>query len=117
MLQAAGPKFDALLHEVFSTIWQHEIQPKAWQMSLMQPIYKSDGKARSDPESYRGIYLSSALAKFFEGILISRLTKFTKTKKTLTENQLGTLSQVSLSKGEVLLGWLEGYQTSKESLC
>ena len=34
--------------------------------------------------------MSCALAKFFEGILISRLTKFTEAQNTLTENQLGT---------------------------
>jgi len=90
MIQAGGPKFEEILHEVFGTLWQHEIQPKAWQMSLMQPIYKGGDKPRADPSSYRGIYLSSALAKLFEGILISRLTKLTETHNTLTENQLGT---------------------------
>jgi len=87
MIQAGGPKFEEILHEVFGTLWQHKIQPKAWQMSLMQPIYKGGDKSREDPASYRGIYLSSALAKLFEGILISRLTKFTETHNTLTENQ------------------------------
>ena len=56
----------------------------------MQPIYKGGNKPRADPASYRGIYLSTALAKLFEGILISRLTTFTETHNTLTENQLGT---------------------------
>ena len=53
-------------------------------MSLMQPIYKGGDKSGA-----RGIYLSSALAKLFEGIL-SRLTKFAETHNTLIENQLGT---------------------------
>jgi len=97
MIQAAGPKFTNLLHDVFSTLWVHEIQPAAWQMSLMQPIYKGGDKSKADPASdrgiyYRGIYLSSALAKQFGGILISRLTKFTETHSTLTENQFGTRS-------------------------
>ena len=39
----------------------------------------SGDKSKADTASYRGIYLSSALAKLFEGILISRLTKFTET--------------------------------------
>ena len=56
----------------------------------LEQIYKGGNKSRADPASYRGIYLSSALAKLFEGILISRLTKFTETHNTLTENQLGT---------------------------
>ena len=92
MIQAAGPKFTNLLHDVFSTLCVHEIQPAAWQMSLMQPIYKGGDKSKAGPASYRGIYLSSALAKLLEEILISRLTNITETHSTLTENQLGTRS-------------------------
>ena len=84
MIQAAGPQFQQILYDMFDTLWTHAIQPAAWQMSLMQSIYKGDSKPRDDPASYR--YLSSALAKLFEGILISRLTKFTETHNTLTEN-------------------------------
>jgi len=40
--------------------------------------------------TYHGIYLSSALAKLFEGIRISRLTKFTEAHNALTGNQLVT---------------------------
>ena len=90
MLQAVGSKFQELIYEMFSTLWTHDMQPTAWQMSLMQPIYKDGNKSKADPASYRGIYLSSALAKLFEGILISRLTKFTEAHSALTENQLGT---------------------------
>jgi len=81
-----------ILYEVFSMLWVHEIQPAAWQLSLMQPIYNGGDKSQADPASYRGIYLSSALAKLFEGILISRLTKITETHSMLTENQLRTRS-------------------------
>ena len=41
----------------------------------MQPVYKGGNKLKTDPASYRGIYLSSALAKTFEGILLHRLTQ------------------------------------------
>jgi len=92
MIQAAGLKFKKILYEVFSILWIHKIQPAACQMSLMQPIYKDGDKSKADSASYRCIYLSSALAKLFERILISRLTKFTDTHSTLTENQLGARS-------------------------
>jgi len=52
-------------------------------MSLMQPIYEGGDKSKAGPASYCGIYLSSAPAKVFEGILISRLTKFAETHSTL----------------------------------
>jgi len=90
MIQAAGPQFQQILYDIFSTLLTHDIQLAAWQMSLMQPICKGGNKSKADPASYRGIYLSSALAKLFEGILISRLTKFTEIHNTLTETQLGT---------------------------
>ena len=56
----------------------------------MQPIYKGGNKLKTDPASYRGIYLSSALAKLFEGLLLRRLTQYTEAHETLTPNQLGT---------------------------
>jgi hypothetical protein len=56
----------------------------------MKPIYKGGNKLKTDPASYRGIYLSSALAKLFEGLLLHRLTQYTEAHDTLTPNQLGT---------------------------
>ena len=116
MIQAGGPKFIKILHEVFSTLWVHEIQPAAWQMSLMQPIYKGSDKSRADPASYCGIYLSSALAKLFEGILISRLTKFTETHSTLTENQLGTRSGRQVHDAIYCLLFIIKYNISQKGL-
>jgi len=48
MIQAGGPKFEEILHQVFGALWQHQIRPKAWQMSQMQPIYKGGDKPRAD---------------------------------------------------------------------
>jgi len=48
MIQATGPKFTKLLHEVLSTLWVHEIQSATWQMGLMQPIYKGRDKSKTD---------------------------------------------------------------------
>jgi hypothetical protein len=58
----------------------------------MQPIYKGGKKPKPDPAPYRGIYLSSALAQLFEGIIIKRLTQYTEQHSTLTDNQLGIRS-------------------------
>jgi hypothetical protein len=57
--------------------WHREIQPKAWELSLLQPIYQGVNKLQTDPASYSGIYLGSALAKLFEGIHLHRLTQHT----------------------------------------
>jgi len=56
----------------------------------MLPIYKGGDNSKADSASCRGIYLSSTLAKLFERIIISRLTKFTEAYNTLSENKLGT---------------------------
>jgi len=97
-------------------LWVHEIQPAAWQMSLMQPIYKGGDKSKADQASYRGIYLSSALAKLFEGILISQLTKFTETHSTLTENQLGTRSGRQIHDAIYCLFSIIQYNISQKGL-
>ena len=56
----------------------------------MQPIYKGHDKDKTDPASYRGIYLKDTLTKLFEGLLLNRLTTHTELENTLTSNQLGT---------------------------
>ena len=89
MIRAGGEHFNALLHDVFDTVWELEVQPKAWQYSLLQPIHKGGTKPKPDPASYRGIFLCSALSKLFEGIMNTRLTKFTEAHCTMTDNQLG----------------------------
>ena len=70
--------------------WEFHTQPSDWQLSLLQPIYKGHNKNKTDPASYRGIYLNDTLAKLFEGLLISRLTAHTELLNALTHNQLGT---------------------------
>jgi hypothetical protein len=86
MLTGGGAIFTELLHDLVSSLWHHEIQLKTWELSLLQQIYKRGNKLKTDPASYRGIYLSSALAKLFEGILLHRLTQYTKAHDTLTPN-------------------------------
>ena len=90
MMKHGGVVFQAALLLLLNGIWVAEVQTVSWQMSLLNPIYKSGGKPKADPASYRGIYLSSAIAKLFEGILISRLTRYTELHNTLTHSQLGT---------------------------
>jgi hypothetical protein len=77
MLTGGGDIFTELLHDLLSSLWHHEIQPRAWELSLMQPIYKGGNKLKTDPASYRGIYLSNTLAKLFKGIHLHRLTQYT----------------------------------------
>ena len=52
MLRSGGPNFRLILHEVFNTLWEYEIQPSAWERSLLQPIFKNGGKDPADPALY-----------------------------------------------------------------
>jgi len=90
MLQTGDTDFQGLILIFFNGLWEFHTQPSDWQLSLLQPIYKGHNKNKTDPASYRGIYLNDTLAKIFEGLLISRLTTHTELLNTLTYNQLGT---------------------------
>jgi len=90
MLQAGDTDCHGLIIIFFNGLWEFHTQPSDWQLSLLQPIYKGHNKDKTDPASYRGIYLNDTLAKLFEGLLISRLTTHTELLNTLTHNQLGT---------------------------
>jgi hypothetical protein len=90
MLKASGPLLRQCLLLTSDTIWQLNCQPSDWQQSLIQPIFKGGKKDPASPASFRGIYLTSALAKLFEGLLVTRLTTYTETHNTLTDNQFGS---------------------------
>ncbi len=83
MLQLGGIQFQTLLFFYLRDVWRERIYPDQW-VSSLQPLYKGDGKDRKDPASYRGIFLSSAILKLFEGILESRLKDFKEKAGTLT---------------------------------
>jgi len=90
MLQAGDADFQGLILIFLNGLREFHTQPSDWQLSLLQPKYKGHHKDKTDPASYRGIYLNDTLAKLFEGLLISRLTTHTEIFNTLTNNQLGT---------------------------
>jgi len=54
MLQLGGDQFINLLFLHLSDIWRESIYPDQWASSLMQPLYKGDGKDREDPQAERG---------------------------------------------------------------
>jgi len=90
ILHAGDIDFQGLILIFFNGLWEFHTQPSDWQLSHLQPIYKGHNKDKTDPASYRGIYLNDTLAQLFEGLLISRLTTHTELLNTLTHNQLGT---------------------------
>ena len=82
----------------------------------MQPIYKGHDKDKTDPASYRGIYLNDTLAKKFEGLLLARLTTHTELGNTLTSNQLGTKPCTQTWTHDAIYSLISTIQYNKHTL-
>ncbi len=76
---------------LFNQIWANKIYPQLWATSFIIPIRKSG--ARSDPDNYRGVAVSSWLSKTMNSILNDRLSSF------LTDNDLWRKNQCGFKKG------------------
>ena len=113
MIQLGGDQFLKLLFLHLSDVWRESTYPDQWASSLMQPLYKGDGKDREDPASYRGIFLSNAMLKLFEGILESRLQVFTEKFDTLTPSQQG--SRPGRQRHDEIYRLLAAIQQQKQS--
>ena len=113
MIQLGGDQFLKLLFLHLSDVWRESTYPDQWASSLMQPLYKGDGKDREDPASYRGIFLSNAMLKLFEGILESRLQVFTEKFDTLTPSQQG--SRPGRQRHDAIYSLLAAIQQQKQS--
>ena len=63
ILQAGDIDFQGLILIFFNGLWEFHTQPSDWQFSLLQLIYKGHNKDKTDPASYRGIYLNDTLVR------------------------------------------------------
>ena len=79
-----------IYEKLFNLIFNSGFFPSTWCKGIISPIFKSGDKM--DPGNYRGICVSSCLAKFFCIILNQRLTDFVLEKKILHPSQIGFLS-------------------------
>jgi len=73
MIKAGGMNMIQLLYLLYSSPWRWMLTPTQWREALIKPMYKGKKKDKQDPASYRGIALSSSLAKFLKSILDPRL--------------------------------------------
>jgi hypothetical protein len=81
------PQIMETLHHLFGLCFDFHMTPSDWGASLIHPIYKN-GDSRN-PMNYRGISLTSVLAKLYSAILNNRLVKFLESNDILTEEQCG----------------------------
>ena len=68
-----GRKLAIALTQLLNRILQTESSPDSWRHSIIVPLYKSKGKDKSDPNSYRPVSLTPCLSKVFEKILLERV--------------------------------------------
>ena len=79
--------------DVFNTIVNFEEIPSQFKVGIIVPIYKSKGKDPLLPGSYRGITLTSVIAKTFEHLLLDRMLP------VLSDNCVPHLNQTAYQRG------------------
>ena len=87
MLKASGKCLIKCLRKLFNSILLSSHYPSEWSKGIISYIHKGDDI--DDPNNYRGITLTSHLAKLFNSILNERLNKFLKENEIISESQIG----------------------------
>ena len=81
------------LCKVFNTIMNFEAIPSQFKVGIIVPIYKDQRKEPLLPGSYRGITLTSVIAKTFEYILLDRMLLL------FSDNCVPHLNQTAYQRG------------------
>ena len=89
----AGPLFRSWLCKIFNAIVNLEAIPSQFKVGIIVPIYKGKGKDPLLPGSYRGITLTSVIAKTFEYLLLDRMLP------VLSDNCVPHLNQTAYQRG------------------
>jgi hypothetical protein len=91
MLKASLTTMAPLYTILFNSIYNQGKYPLPWNCGYIVNLHK--GGTVSDPNNYRGITVSSALAKVFGMILNKRLDKYLADNRILCPNQIGFRKQ------------------------
>ena len=101
-----------------TTMWQKSLKsgdiPDIYKLAFITPIHKP-GSARSSPENYRPVSLTSHIVKTFERVIKSSLQNFLEVTLALADEQHGfrqrrsCLSQLLNHYDEILRGLEEGH--------
>lgn len=87
MLRYGGKRLAQVLTLLFQFLWKLEYMPQEWKQGGIFPIYKKGGA--EDPNNYRGITLLSVVAKVWDRIINTRLTKWGEKRGLLRDEQGG----------------------------
>ena len=77
-----------LLHSLFYFCFENGVIPDLWKESIVLPVLKK-GRDAKVPVNYRGISLTSTVAKVYNSILNARITKFLDTNNLISDEQNG----------------------------
>ena len=72
-LRHAGSHLKEWLCKIFNSITDLEAIPASFKAGIVIPVYKGKGKDPLSPKSYRGITLTSVMAKVLEFLLLDRI--------------------------------------------
>ncbi|XP_072025055.1 uncharacterized protein [Amphiura filiformis] len=87
LLKNGGKCLHKSLFELFSRLIDLEKTPSEWNHGIIVPIFKKGD--RKDLNNYRGISLTSCVAKVFNKIVATSVSNFLESKNVLTEVQGG----------------------------
>jgi hypothetical protein len=87
MLKVASEQLAPIMTKLFNKILCEGIYPTTWSVGITIPIFKKGNK--NDPNNYRGITISSNVAKVFNSILNNRLNKYALENDLINERQIG----------------------------
>ena len=101
MLKSGSTILGPILLNFFNAILKIEQAPKAWGSGYIVPIFKSG--AKSEPDNYRPITITSCLGKLFTLLLNNRLNEFISKYDKLNEFQIGFKKKCRTSDHILLL--------------
>ena len=88
-----GASLSLWLQQVYNAIIEFEAIPAAFKLGVVSPVYKGQGKDPLCTNSYRGITITSVLAKVLERLFLGRL------QPILSEQGIPHLNQTGFVKG------------------
>ena len=88
MLKHLGPIARKTLLEIFNRSWNKGLVPEVWKTAHLVPVLKKR-KDKTNPSSYRPIFLLSCVGRLMERVITRRLTWFLEINNVFSLSQTG----------------------------
>ena len=83
-IKFGGPSLWSVLYKLYCQMFESSVVPAESLVGMVLPLFKGNGLKASEKDNYRGITLSPVVLKVFEMVILERLEKFAKDKKTIS---------------------------------